>query len=137
VFQNSATNANKTPIWNDTIKGDKDRNYYPAKDFFENIIPHKFGEYCFVQSLIISEVEINKTDDVTRVSDITRDNYLTGQGIKTIRISTTELRNGNYSETVTQMLEHLSRYDKLLIFHKNACEKIEENQMSETEIKTK
>jgi ATP-dependent DNA helicase RecQ len=23
------------PFWNDTIKGDKERNYFPAKDFFE------------------------------------------------------------------------------------------------------
>jgi ATP-dependent DNA helicase RecQ len=162
--------TNQTSIWNDTIKGDKDRNYYPAKDFFENIIPNEFGEYCFVQSLIIPEVEINdivgeenknfinqqvdfylpqaklvieidgqqhKTDEVTRVSDITRDNYLTGQGIKTIRISTTELRNGNYTEKVNQILEHLSRYDKLLTFYKNACEKIEMNELSEIEIKTK
>ena len=30
-------------VWNDTIKGDKERNYYPAKDFFENIIPSEFG----------------------------------------------------------------------------------------------
>jgi ATP-dependent DNA helicase RecQ len=162
--------TNQTPIWSDTIKGDKDRNYYPAKDFFETIIPNEFGEYSFVQSLIIPEIEINdivgedyknfinqqvdfylpqaklvieidgqqhKTDEVTRVSDATRDSYLSQQGITTIRINTVELRNGNYKEKVKQILEHLSRFDKLLTFYKNACEKIEENKMSETEIKTK
>jgi ATP-dependent DNA helicase RecQ len=162
--------TNQTPIWSDTIKGDKDRNYYPAKDFFETIIPNEFGEYSFVQSLIIPEIEINdivgednknfinqqvdfylpqtklvieidgqqhKTDEVTRVSDATRDSYLSQQGITTIRINTGELRNGNYKEKVKQILEHLSRFDKLLTFYKNACEKIEENKMSETEIKTK
>lgn len=162
--------TNQTPIWSNTIKGDKDRNYYPAKDFFETIIPNEFGEYSFVQSLIIPEIEINeitgednrnfinqqvdfylpqaklvieidgqqhKTDEVTRVSDATRDNYLLTQGVTTIRIDTVELRNGNYKEKVDLILEHLSRFDKLLTFYKNACEKIEENQMSETEIKTK
>lgn len=162
--------TNQTPIWSNTIKGDKDRNYYPAKDFFETIIPNEFGEYSFVQSLIIPEIEINnivgednkifinqqvdfylpqaklvieidgqqhKTDEVTRVSDATRDSYLSQQGITTIRINTVELRNGNYKEKVIQILEHLSRFDKLLTFYKNACEKIEENKMSETEIKTK
>jgi ATP-dependent DNA helicase RecQ len=162
--------TNQTPIWGNTIKGDKDRNYYPAKDFFETIIPNEFGEYSFVQSLIIPEIEINeitgednrnfinqqvdfylpqaklvieidgqqhKTDEVTRVSDATRDNYLLMQGITTIRIDTVELRNGNYKEKVNLILEHLSRFDKLLTFYKNACEKIEENQMSETEIRTK
>jgi ATP-dependent DNA helicase RecQ len=159
----------QTPIWSDTIKGDPIRNYYPAKDFFETIIPNEFGEYAFVQSLIIPEIEINeitgednrnfinqqvdfylpqaklvieidgqqhKTDEVTRVSDTTRDNYLLTQGVTTIRIDTVELRNGNYKEKVKLILEHLSRFDKLLTFYKNACEKIEENQMSETEIKT-
>jgi ATP-dependent DNA helicase RecQ len=162
--------TNQTPIWSNTIKGDKDRNYYPAKDFFETIIPNEFGEYSFVQSLIIPEIEINdivgednksfinqkvdfylpqaklvieidgqqhKTDEVTRVSDTTRDSYLSQKGITTIRINTVELRNGNYKEKVKQILEHLSRFDKLLTFYKNACEKIEENKMSETEIKTK
>lgn len=162
--------TNQTPIWSNTIKGDKVRNYYPAKDFFETIIPNEFGEYSFVQSLIIPEIEINdivgednknfinqqvdfylpqaklvieidgqqhKTDEVTRVSDTTRDNYLVQQGIATIRINTVELRNGSYKEKVKQILEHLSRFDKLLTFYKNACEKIEENKMSETEIKTK
>lgn len=160
----------QTPIWNNTIKGDLIRNYYPAKDFFETIIPNEFGEYAFVQSLIIPEIEINeitgednrnfinqqvdfylpqaklvieidgqqhKTDEVTRVSDTTRDNYLLKQGITTIRIDTVELRNGNYKEKIKLILEHLSRFDKLLTFYKNACEKIEENQMSEAEIKTK
>jgi ATP-dependent DNA helicase RecQ len=160
----------QTPIWSDTIKGDPIRNYYPAKDFFETIIPNEFGEYSFVQSLIIPEIEINeitgednrnfinqqvdfylpqaklvieidgqqhKTDEVTRVSDATRDSYLLTQGITTLRIDTEELRNGNYKEKVKLILEHLSRFDKLLTFYKNACEKIEENQMSETEIKTK
>lgn len=47
------------PFWNDTIKGDKERNYFKAKDFFENIIPGHFGEFALVKSLIIPEIEIN------------------------------------------------------------------------------
>ncbi len=162
--------TNQTPIWSNTIKGDLIRNYYPAKDFFETIIPNEFGEYSFVQSLIIPEIEINeitgednrnfinqqvdfylpqaklvieidgqqhKTDEVTRVSDEYRNDHLKMFGIKTIRIDTIELRNGSYKEKVKQILEHLSRFDKLLNFYKNACEKIEENHLSETEIKTK
>lgn len=46
--------------WFSTIKGDEQRNYFPAKDFYENIIPQEFGEYSFVQSLIIPEIEINE-----------------------------------------------------------------------------
>lgn len=157
-------------IWNDTIKGDRENNYYPAKDFFEKIIPNEFGEFSFIQSLLIPEIEINeitgeddrnfinqqvdfylpqaklvieidgqqhKLDEVTRVSDSTRDNYLSGKGITTIRITTRELQNGTYTTKVETILKHLERYEKLLNFYKNACEKIEENQMSEEEIKTK
>lgn len=162
--------TNQTPIWNDTIKGDREHNYFPAKDFFEQIIPNEFGEFSFIQSLLIPEIEINeitgeddrnfinqqvdfylpqaklvieidgqqhKLDEVTRVSDSTRDNYLSGKGITTIRITTRELQNGTYSAKVETILKHLERYEKLLNFYKNACEKIEENQMSEEEIKTK
>ncbi|MFY7840950.1 MAG: DEAD/DEAH box helicase [Lacibacter sp.] len=162
--------TNQTSVWNDTIKGDREHNYYPAKDFFENIIPNEFGEFSFIQSLLIPEIEINeitgeedrnfinqqvdfylpqaklvieidgqnhKVDEVTRVSDSTRDNYLSGKGITTIRITTRELQNGTYSAKVETILKHLERYEKLLNFYKNACEKIEKNQMSKEEIKTK
>lgn len=162
--------TNQTPVWNDTIKGDREHNYYPAKDFFEKIIPNEFGDFSFIQSLLIPEIEINeitgeddrnfinqqvdfylpqaklvieidgqqhKLDEVTRVSDSTRDNYLSGKGITTVRITTRELQNGTYTAKVETILKHLERYEKLLNFYKNACEKIEENQMSEEEIKTK
>ncbi len=158
------------PVWNDTIKGDREHNYYPAKDFFENILPNEFGEFSFIQSLLIPEIEINeitgeddknfinqqvdfylpqaklvieidgqqhKLDEVTRVSDSKRDNYLSGKGITTIRITTRELQNGSYSAKVETILKHLERYEKLLNFYKSACNKIEENQISEEEIKTK
>ncbi|MFN8277494.1 MAG: helicase-related protein [Chitinophagales bacterium] len=162
--------TNQTPIWSDTIKGDRERNYFPAKDFFEQIIPNEFGEFSFIQSLLIPEIEINeitgkddrnfinqkvdfylpqaklvieidgqqhKLDEVTRVSDSTRDNYLSGKGITTVRITTIELQNGSYTAKVETILRHLERYEKLLNFYKSACEKIEKNQMSEEEIKTK
>ncbi len=53
----------ETPIWNNTIKGDTANNYFPAKTFFEEIIPQYFGEYAFVQPLILPEVEINELVD--------------------------------------------------------------------------
>lgn len=162
--------TNQTPLWNDTIKGDRERNYYPAKDFFEKIIPHEFGEYSFVQSLLIPEIEINeitgeedrnfinqqvdfylpqaklvieidgqqhKLDEVTRVSDSIRDNYLSSRGITTVRITTKELQTGTHKTKVETILKHFERHERLLNFYKNACKKIEENQMSEEEMKTK
>lgn len=163
--------ATKQPtIWHNTIKGDRERNYYPAKDFFEKIIPNEFGEYSFIQSLIIPEIEINeivgeenknfinqqvdfylpqaklvieidgqqhKLDEVTRVSDTIRDNYLLKHGIITIRISTKELQNGTYTQKVETIVKHLERYEKLLNYYKIACEKVEKDQMSKEEMETK
>ncbi|WP_409935570.1 DEAD/DEAH box helicase [Capnocytophaga leadbetteri] len=48
--------AKQQQQWHSTIKGG---NINPARDFFERIIPNEFGEYAFVQSLIIPEIEIN------------------------------------------------------------------------------
>jgi ATP-dependent DNA helicase RecQ len=52
--------TNQPTIWYHTIKGNCGQNDNPAKDFFEKIIPNDFGEYAFVQSLIVSEIEINE-----------------------------------------------------------------------------
>ena len=43
--------------WHATIKGGTTN---PARDFYECIIPNEFGDYAFVQSLIVPEIEINE-----------------------------------------------------------------------------
>ena len=41
--------------------------------------------YCAEKKLVIEiDGQQHKTDEVTRISDSTRDNYLAGKGIKTI-----------------------------------------------------
>lgn len=50
----------QTPRWVNTIKGDADNQYYPAKTFLEKIIPQYLGDYGFVQHLILPEAEINE-----------------------------------------------------------------------------
>ncbi|WP_404811777.1 DEAD/DEAH box helicase [Capnocytophaga canimorsus] len=47
-------------VWHSTIKGDEQRNNFPARRFYEEIILKEFGEYAFVQSLIVPEIEINE-----------------------------------------------------------------------------
>lgn len=46
--------------WVGTIKGDEQRQYFPARDFYETKIPNEFGEYAFVQSMIVPEMGINE-----------------------------------------------------------------------------
>ena len=48
----------KVPNWINTIKGDSKNNYYPAEQFFYEIIPVYLKEYKFIQQLIIPEAEI-------------------------------------------------------------------------------
>lgn len=48
------------PKWYGTIKGDEADRYNPARDFLETIVPAEFGEYTFVQSMILPEIEINE-----------------------------------------------------------------------------
>lgn len=43
--------------WHATIKGGTTN---PARDFYERIIPNELGDYTFVQSLIVPEIEINE-----------------------------------------------------------------------------
>lgn len=48
------------PRWINTIKGDDEKLYYPAKDFYENIIPNIFKGYEFIQKLVMPEASINE-----------------------------------------------------------------------------
>lgn len=156
--------------WTNTIKGDEQNQYFPAKEFLETLIPEYFGEYAFVQSLMLPEAEINeitgeynarfahqcvdfylpqakmvveidgqqhKTDDVTRVNDAQRDNYLVSKGITTFRISTLELRNGQFEDKIDLILQHLERYQRNLSFYKEAYEKFSQGAVTAREIQTK
>jgi ATP-dependent DNA helicase RecQ len=156
----------EAPVWVDTIKGDSNNNYYPAKDFFNNIIPKELGEYSFIQSLIIPEIKINdivgddnpkftnqqvdfylaqaklvieidgqqhKKDDHARLSDHERNTYLDSKGIKTIRISTSELNNGTYRVKLNEITDHLKRHEKLLAFYRQSFIKISTDSIDEEE----
>lgn len=162
--------STETPKWLNTIKGDTQSNYFPAKEFFENEIPRCFGDFAFVQSLILPEVEINevvgeynrifvnqrvdfflpqtklvieidgqqhKKDDVTRVNDTQRDNYLTSKGIQVVRITTNELRSGAFQTKIDAILQRLSLYEKNLLLYKKAFQKGIENSISQEEIQSK
>lgn len=62
--------SKEKPVWHHTIKGGKDfeskiffegeviETLNPAKFFFEKIIPTYFGEYAFIQQLILPEIRI-------------------------------------------------------------------------------
>ncbi len=52
--------SNEPQKWLATIKGDEKNNYFPAREFLEEIIPKEFGEWAFVQALIVPELSIEE-----------------------------------------------------------------------------
>jgi len=158
------------PRWIATIKGDEQNDDFPAREFLEVLIPKYFGDYAFVQSLLLPEARISdivgaynadfvnqqvdfylpqaklvieidgqqhKTDDLTRISDQQRDNYLISKGIKTIRISTRALRNGSFVNEIDQILHHLGTFNKSLSLYKIAYDKFKEDAITQAEVQTR
>lgn len=148
------------PIWRDTIKGDKEHNYYPARDFFEEYIVEYLDEFKFIQQLILPEVPFceivedirdefvdqqvdfylpqaklvieidgqrHKLEDITRINDKYRDEYLDEHGIKTVRIHTKDLESKNiiFSNEIQEIKNRLNEYSKLLSFYERYYNKPE------------
>lgn len=113
------------PNWERIIRGDEKGNYYPAKKFFEELIPKYLSEYEFIQQLIIPEIPINEITKVvvdeyanqqvdfylpqayliieidgshhqqTKNKDKIRDLHTSKYGIQTVRINTVDLEAEN------------------------------------------
>lgn len=48
------------PHWVDTIRGDIQNNYFPARSFLYDIIPNELPDYGFISRMLIPEIEINE-----------------------------------------------------------------------------
>lgn len=125
-FQNSIALIDSTPNkWHRIIRGDEKGNYFPARKFFEELIPKHLSEYKFIQQLIIPEIPINEITQVdvdefaneqvdfylpqayliieidgsqhklNSEKDRIRDNHTKKYGIETIRINTSDLEAEN------------------------------------------
>jgi ATP-dependent DNA helicase RecQ len=135
--------SNTVPKWERIIRGDSKNNYNPAQQFFDIQIPKYFVDYPFIQQLIVPEVPINEITQIEvlefagqqvdfyfpqaflvieidgsqhdAAKDIHRDNHLTKFGIKTIRISTTELESENESfhQKISLIQERIKQISRL------------------------
>lgn len=118
---------NEIPRWKRIIRGDVKGNYFPAKKFFEELIPKYLTDYRFIQQLLIPEMPVN---EITQVEvdefanqqvdfylpqayliieidgsqhdrnvnqDKLRDQHTAKYGIQTIRIKTADLEAENES----------------------------------------
>jgi ATP-dependent DNA helicase RecQ len=125
-FNNPIPLIDKSPaIWERIIRGDVKGNYFPAKKFYEELIPKYLGKYAFIQQLLIPEVPINEITQVqvdefndqqvdfylpqayliieidgshhkeSKEKDDQRDQHTKKYGIETIRITTQDLELEN------------------------------------------
>lgn len=137
----------KRPNWGRIIRGDDKGNYFPAKKFYDELIPKYFPDYEFLQQLIIPEIPVNEITQVTvdefadqqvdfylpqayliieidgfqherdREKDRLRDFHTSKFGIQTVRIKTSDLETEN--ETFLQKIQDI----------KNRIEKVNESQI--------
>lgn len=130
------------PYWNHTILGDEGNQYFPARKFYYEVIPRYFGDYSFIQRLLLPEATIRNilqkditaltgqrvdfylplaklvieidgsqhlNDHIINVNDEVRNDILSRNGVKTIRISTTELESDEITDKVQEISQHLAK----------------------------
>ena len=113
----------KAPNWSRIIKGDIKGNFFPAQKFFDELIPKYLPKFQYVQQLILPEVLINEITQVDvkefrdqqvdfylpqafliieidgsqhiESEDRIRDNHTKKYGIRTVRITVSDLNEEN------------------------------------------
>lgn len=123
-WQSYALIDSKIPKWERIIRGDDKNNYFPAKSFYEELIPQYLPDYKFIQQLLIPEIPINEITQVSvkefeeqqvdfylpqaflvieidglqhldSINDKKRDEHLQKYGIYTVRITTKDIELKN------------------------------------------
>lgn len=135
--------SNAPPNWERIIRGDQKNNYNPAQKFFDTLIPKYFNDLPFIQQLLVPEVPINQITQIEvleyanqqvdfylpqaflvieidgsqhdKEKDKNRDNHLTKFGVKTVRITTSELEaeNDEFRGKIKLIRERIEQVSKL------------------------
>ena len=126
-----------SPRWSRIIKGDTKGNFFPAQQFFDELIPKYLSEYQYIQQLLIPEILINEITQVdvkeyrgqevdfylpqafliieidgsqhVEAEDRIRDNHTKKYGIKTIRINVSDLNEENevFFQKIQQIIDRI------------------------------
>jgi ATP-dependent DNA helicase RecQ len=103
-----------------------------------NFINQQVDFYIPIVKLVIEiDGQQHKINDVQRVQDDIRDGYLLQKGIKTVRIDTSELRDGTFINKTAKIAEHLERFENVLKHYRDTYQKLNKNSISEIEKRTK
>ncbi|EDM25788.1 hypothetical protein LNTAR_15267 [Lentisphaera araneosa HTCC2155] len=130
---------NTTPKWERIIRGDDYGDYFPARIFYEVLIPKYLEDFKFIQQLLIPELSVNEITQVTvqkfknqqvdfylpqaylvieidgsqhsEEVDRDRDLHFEKYNIKTVRITTEELRqeNGSFLNKIDEIKNRIER----------------------------
>lgn len=130
--------SRKSVQWERLIRGEQRTSKYPAKHFFNRLLPKYLGEYSFIKQMIVPEVKIfdmtqvyveqfhNRQVDFyiphvgiiieidgqqhqsTTIDDEKRDIFVKTLGLKTFRFSTAEVQTEN--EIFLRKMESLCNY---------------------------
>ena len=129
------------PNWKRIIRGDVEGNNFPAKRFFEELIPKYLADYQYIQQLIIPEIPINEITQIDvkefrgqqvdfylpqafliieidgshhkMTDDGPRDAHTAKYGIKTVRLKVSDLNQEN--DIFLEKIEEIKdRIDKVI-----------------------
>lgn len=128
-----------SPKWERIIRGDVKNNYFPAKTFYEEIVPKLISDGAVIQQLLVPEVPINEITKIdveeftgqqvdfylpqaflvieidgaqhNEAKDSIRDNHLAKYGIKTIRFTTNEIKEQGdvFKSKIVKINERISQ----------------------------
>jgi len=127
------------PNWHRIIRGDVEGNNFPAKRFFEELIPKYLADYQYIQQLIIPEIPINEITQIDvkefhgqqvdfylpqafliieidgsqhkMADDAPRDAHTAKYGIKTVRLKVSDLNQENdiFLEKIEEIKERIDK----------------------------
>jgi ATP-dependent DNA helicase RecQ len=134
----------ETPNWIRVIRGSEKDNYFPAKKFFDELLPKYLTDYAFIRNLIIPEIPINDITQVevdeflgeqvdfyfpqaylvieidgsqherTKEEDKRRDAHLSKYGIHTVRIKVVDVESE--SQVFLQLIQKIkTRIEKVIV----------------------
>lgn len=104
------------PKWSGVIKGSEEKQYNPAREFLETIIPAELREYSFIQSMILPEVPINEIVGIENQSFVNQkvDFYLP-QALLVIEIDGSQHRQIEQCKLDNKRNSYLLQYGILTI----------------------
>ena len=97
----------EAPKWGKLIGGDEEGNYFPARVFFEEIIPEYLNEFKFIQQLLLPEASLSEITDNNNVFSQSRVDFYLPQAKLVIEIDGSQHKGKNAQREDKERDQHL------------------------------